>query len=254
MNKPATTASFSALAGTDANIVTAVADRLEAPSSAFWVEARQAAPTMEEHDRLAATISALSVVEVHRAQPAARVEGPALMVAAWNAERLKYHAPSVELLKTQQPDIILLTEADIGMARSGNRHTVAELARDLGMSYAYGVEFAEIGLGDSREQEWHKDETNSVGFHGNALLTRLPLSDAALIRLDDGGVWWTDAMDGQGRFGHRMAIAARVETPFGPIIAVSAHLESKSDAEDRARQTIRLLEAVDRLAGDLPVV
>ncbi|NKB79970.1 hypothetical protein HED49_20585 [Ochrobactrum daejeonense] len=78
--------------------------------------------------------------------------------------------------------------------------------------------------------------------------------DVTLIRLDDGGVWWSDAMDGQGRFGYRMAIAARLQTEAGSLAAVAAHLESKSDATDRARQTARLLEAVDRFAGDLPVV
>jgi len=74
-------------------------------------------------------------------------------------------------------------QLDIGMARSGNRHTVAELAVALGMGYAYGIEFIELGLGDEREEEWHKDERNAAGFHGNAILSRYPLNDFALIRL-----------------------------------------------------------------------
>ncbi|MBB5703960.1 endonuclease/exonuclease/phosphatase family metal-dependent hydrolase [Ochrobactrum daejeonense] len=236
------------------NMVTKIVSQLETPAPLFWEEAGQAAPTMDEHDRLAAKLPALASIEVNRIPDDRTITRETLLVAAWNAERLKYREASAERIQATGADIVLLSEADIGMARSGNRHTVADLARDLGMSYAYGVEFVEMGLGDSREREWHRNEANAVGFHGNAILTRLPMLDVTLIRLDDGGVWWSDAMDGQGRFGYRMAIAARLQTEAGSLAAVAAHLESKSDATDRARQTARLLEAVDRFAGDLPVV
>jgi endonuclease/exonuclease/phosphatase family metal-dependent hydrolase len=245
--------SFSDLAAGDRNLVAVTAETLVAPSAAFLDEARAAELTRAEHDRLAATLPALSTIEVVNLDSGTGI-GNVLIVAAWNAERLKYHAPSVALVRQSGADILLLSEADLGMARAGNRHTVADLARDLGMSYVFGVEFVELGLGNSRERKRHKGETNAIGFHGNALLSRLPLEDAALIRLDDGGTWWTDAKDGQGRIGGRMAIAAKIETVFGRILAVSVHLESKTDIEDRARQTKRLIETVDRLAGDLPVV
>ena len=107
-----------------------------------------------------------------------------LRLAAWNAERLKYGAASAALLGALDLDIILLSESDVGMARSGNRHTTADLAAALDMGYAYGVEFVELGLGDDREQPWHKGQRNHVGLHGNAILSRLPLHDLALIRLD----------------------------------------------------------------------
>ncbi|MBB3309968.1 endonuclease/exonuclease/phosphatase family metal-dependent hydrolase [Rhizobium sp. BK196] len=245
--------SFLDLARGDRNLLAAAVQALAVPSATFFDEARAAEPTQTEHDRLAATLPALSTIEVVRTANDASI-GAGLVIAAWNAERLKYHAPSVELIRKSDADILLLTEADLGTARAGNRHTVADLARDLGMSYAFGVEFVELGLGDSREREWHKGETNAAGFHGNALLSRLPLLNAALIRLDDGGTWWTDAKDGQGRIGGRMAIAAKIETAFGPILAVSVHLESKTDIADRARQTKRLIAAVEKLADGLPVV
>jgi endonuclease/exonuclease/phosphatase family metal-dependent hydrolase len=237
------------------HIFTAEVKTLTPPSPALLDEAMAAELSRQEHDRLTAQVPSLFAVEVQRLPSVPEAgRGAALRIAAWNAERLKYHQPSVALVKADDPDILLLSEADIGMARSGNRHTVAELARDLGMSYAYGVEFVEHGLGDSRERSWHAGETNSVGFHGNALLSRLPIRDVAMIKLDDGAVWWVDAEDGQGRLGSRMAIAALVETPLGPVVAVSIHLESKTDAADREQQIRRLVTAVDQIAGDLPVV
>lgn len=236
------------------NLVTVVVPKLPAPSAAFLDETAQAALTKAEHDRLALDLPGFNAVELRSPAPVEPARGGPLRVAAWNAERLKYHAPSVDLVAGVAPDILMLTETDLGMARSGNRHTTADLAEALGMGYAYGVEFLELGLGDERERVWHQGVANAVGFHGNALLSRLPIRDVALIRLDDGAVWWIDAWGDQRRLGWRMAIAATVETGEGPILAVSVHLESKSDAADRARQTARLLAVVEERAAGMPVV
>ncbi|MCX5497683.1 endonuclease/exonuclease/phosphatase family protein [Kaistia dalseonensis] len=240
-------------AATASHVVTATVPHLPPPPAALFEAAAAAALTKAEHDRLALDLPAFNALEIHHAAMTEPAEGP-VRIAAWNAERLKHHTPSVELVASVAPDVLLLSEADLGMARAGNRHTVADLAEALGFSYAYGVEFLELGLGDERERAWHRGETNAVGFHGNALLSRLPLSDVALIRLDDGAVWWLEAKDDQRRLGFRMAIAARIETSEGPLLAVVVHLESKSDADDRARQIARLIETINGLAGDLPVV
>jgi len=145
------------------------------------------------------------------------------------------------------------------MARSGNRHTTADLAAALDMGYAYGVEFVELGLGDAREQAWHKGQRNHVGFHGNAILSRLPLQDLALIRLDTGGRWFNDRINGgaagtQRRLGGRMAIAGRIATDDGDFVVVSVHLESDSDANDRAQQMTRLLHAINGCYGNARMV
>lgn len=235
------------------HVVTSAVPALPRPPAALFEEAERAELTRAEHDRLALDLPAFNALEVKGA-PAVTPPGPVLRIAAWNAERLKHRAASAALVAATGADVLLLTETDCGMARSGNRHTAADLAADCGMGYAYGVEFVELGLGDERERHWHRGESNRTGFHGNALLSRLPIEDAALIRLDDGAVWWLDAPKGQRRLGWRMAIAARLAAASGPFLAVSVHLESKSDPADRARQVARLLASVDRLADGLPVV
>ncbi len=246
--------SFSANAAGNPYIVTNEVPALALPPAGLAAEARRAVLVRTEHDRLASQVPALSSIEVVRLSSKAPEAAESVIVAAWNAERLKYHEPSVSLVHDSHADILLLSEADFGMARSGNRHTTADLAQTLGMSYAYGVEFFEMGLGDERERTWHAGEDNRVGFHGNGILTRFPIREVALIRLDDGAVWWMDAEEGQGRLGSRMAIAAVIDTAIGPLVAVSIHLESKTDPADRERQTARLVAAVDQIAGDLPVV
>ncbi|MFE0758428.1 endonuclease/exonuclease/phosphatase family protein [Inquilinus sp. NPDC058860] len=227
-------------------IITRRAGVLPAPDPILLADAALAPD--DAHDRFAAQVPALHAVEHRPAPPHSnsgeRPAGAQLRVAAWNAERLKYHAPSAALLRGT--DVVLLTEADIGMARSGNRHTVRDLAEALGMGWAYGVEFVELGLGDARECEWHADEDNRVGLHGNAILSRHPLLDPVIIPLDPGGTWFAGRSGNQRRLGGRMAVAARLDAPR-PLWLVSAHFESHSDAADRARQGERLAAAIDRL-------
>lgn len=247
-------ASFAERAAGLSHVVTSSVPALPRPPAARVHEAERAPLTAAEHARLAEDLPAFNALELRMPAAAEPPPGRTLCVAAWNAERLKHRAASAALVAASGADLLLLAETDIGMARSGNRHTTAELAADCGMGYAFGVEFVELGLGDDRERVWHRGEVNRIGFHGNALLTRLPIRDVALIRLDDGALWWLDAPQGQRRLGWRMAVAARIETGFGPLVAVSVHLESKTDAADRARQMARLVAVVDRLAADMPVV
>lgn len=234
-------------------LVTSTVPSLPVPPPALFAEAELADLTREAHDRFALDLPAFNAVEFVSPPPRDTSIGP-VHVAAWNAERLKHAAASAALVRESGADILLLTEADCGMARSGNGHTVADLAAALGMGYAYGVEFLEFGLGDEFEREAHRGERNLVGFHGNAIVSRLPMAAPVLIRLDDGAVWWLEPRDGQRRLGFRMAIATEIVTRSGPLVVVVAHLESKSDAADRARQMIRLIDAIDRRYAGKPVL
>lgn len=174
-------------------------------------------------------------------------------IVFWNAERLKYPEPSAALLGSAQADILLLCEVDVGMARSGNRHTVADLAARLGTGYLFGVEFVELGLGDSRERAWHAGSSNSAGLHGAALLSRHRLRRPALARLEASGRWY-DGRFGERRVGGRIALMAELMLGTTAVLFVCAHYESHSDAGDRRRQTIAMLDAIDAHAPGLPVL
>jgi endonuclease/exonuclease/phosphatase family metal-dependent hydrolase len=231
---------------------------LPVPDHSEITAAITADPIKSEHDRIARGITALTAIEYRPPETPVPPRTP-LRLAAWNAERLKYGAESAAFLRRLDLDIVLLSETDIGMARSGNRHTTAELAAALDMGYAYGVEFVELGLGDDREREWHKGQRNHAGLHGNAILSRLPLTELALIRFDDSARWFKDQINGKGtgvqrRLGGRMALAARIATAAGEFVIVSVHLESDSDAEGRARQMTTLLHAIGGCYGKAPMV
>jgi len=227
-------------------LVTRTVDRLLAPTAA-WRQAANAAPAAA-HDELFRASGCLEAVELATAPagaPPAR-----LRVVAWNAERLKDLEGSVRLLAPLDADILLLTELDRGMARSGNRDTVGELSAALGMGHVFAVEYVELGLGDARERAWHEGQANRDGLHGNAILTRLPLARAGLVRLEQDGTWFLGERNGERRIGGRNAVIAEI----AGIIHVAVHLESHADPAHRARQVRRLLQDVEAFARGGPLV
>ena len=238
--------------------MTSILDVLPPVSPAQHDSILQAPRTAAAHQALLRDVPAMHALEVGGAARLDRLPAN-LTVAAWNVERCLFPEDSAALLGRYQPDLVLLSEMDCGMARTGQRNTTAVVAAELGMHYAFGVEFYEMDLGSPIERDLSKDDHNMFGWHGNALLSSAPFTDLALFRLDDRGHWFV--VDGdhtsdpnQPRLGTRMAIAARVETSAGSLCVVSTHLESNADATYRHEQFALLLSQIDTFAGDSPIL
>jgi endonuclease/exonuclease/phosphatase family metal-dependent hydrolase len=208
--------------------------------------------TEENHARELVRLECLQRVEVSTADAAPLLAFP-LTIAAWNLERCYAVEASAALLKREGVQIALLSEVDNGMARTKQRHTSRDVASLLNMNHAFGVEFLELELGAAVELEFCDDDFNLHGFHGNALLAQTALQAPVMIRLEAHGHWFRPASPAR-RIGTRCAIAAVVMTDAGPLYAVSVHLENDGDAAYRERQMSWLLDAVDMLAGDIPVI
>ena len=208
--------------------------------------------TEANHSAALAGLGCLQRVEAPVFEPSGPLSFP-LTVAAWNLERCYALERSGEALEREAADIALLSEVDNGMARTGQLHTSRELAERLGMAYAFGVEFLELELGADVELAFCDDDFNRHGFHGNALLARTALQLPVMIRLEAHGHWFTPETPAR-RIGTRCAIASAVATTEGPLYAVSVHLENRGDAAYREAQIRRLLDAIDLLAGDAPVI
>ena len=176
-----------------------------------------------------------------------------LRVAAWNVERLRYLDDIGDTLAGIDADVVLLSEIDKGMARSGNGHRIDELAARLGGAYAYGVEFLELGLGGPAERAAHDGGANHAGFHGNGIVSRLPLLRPFMVRLEAEGGWFERDRE-EPRVGGRMAIGGQVELAGRPVTLVSVHLENRSDAPTRARHMAHLMTMIDRYDAEAPVV
>jgi len=205
------------------------------------------------HRRLVESLPALNHVEV--APPPTSTVGPgrSVRVAAWNAERAKHLDASAALLASVGADVVLLSEMDLGMARSRQHHTTRRLAEALGYGHVFGVEFVELGLGDARERGWHAGEENHHGLHGGAVLSRWSLDRPAMIRLECDGEW-LDGTRGERRIGGRIAVAGQLPIGGVEVAFVSVHFESHGDPVQRAGQMKVLLDAIDACHGDGPAL
>lgn len=210
--------------------------------------------TVQAHDDKMASLAFMNAIEMGGRAVSARPLAFPFEVGAWNLERCLFPEATAGLLRRATPaPVVLVSEMDSGMARTGQRNTTAELAAHLGMAYAYGVEFLELGLGSETEREFCRDAFNLHGFHGNGLMASVPLQQPFMLRLEGGRLWFIDGGD-QPRLGERMAIGAVIETEAGPFVAVSVHLESATTAVYRERQVVGLLDALDEAFPGLPVL
>jgi endonuclease/exonuclease/phosphatase family metal-dependent hydrolase len=196
-------------------------------------------------------------VETASGEHGARAGRGGFTVVAWNAARCAEPAAFGRVLSHARADVALMTEMDWGMARSGNRHTARALAKELNMGYAYAVEFLELGLGDELEKNAHRGKENEIGYHGAAILASSRLAGVERIVLEESGGWF-DASRGQRRVGGRIALSAIAEVEIGgkhtPVVFCAVHVESESDADERARETIALFDRIDARYAGLPVI
>lgn len=227
-------------------------DQLAVPSAEVRAGIADIVRTIAAHDAAMAARPEMNSIEVGGAPSSDAPLAFPFTVAAWNLERCLFSPESAAHLAATQAPVVLLSEMDNGMARTGQRHPTAEVADTLGMQYAYGIEFIELGLGSDTEREFCEDDFNAKGFHGNAMMASVPLNRSFMLRLWGERLWFTDGE--QPRLGERFAIGAVIETEAGPFVAVSTHLESATTAAYRERQVKELIDALDAAFPGLPVL
>jgi endonuclease/exonuclease/phosphatase family metal-dependent hydrolase len=171
-------------------------------------------------------------------------------LVAWNLERGIQLDGQIEAFRTQEylrsADVLLLTETDAGMARSGNRDVAGALARELGFHYAFVPCYLNLAKGAGEEQK--VDGENDLGLHGNALLSRYPIRHVRAISLENG----IDKMSGrEKRIGSQSAVSAEIVFPNYSLTAVAVHLDANSTQRHRRDQMKTVLDALP-VAG--PVV
>ena len=172
---------------------------------------------------------------------------PFYRAVTWNIERGIEYEAILHQLKTHPvlstADILFIPETDLGMIRSANRNVAKELAAELGMNYFFVPTYINLCKGNGTER--HFDGDNTLGLHGNAILSRYPLSDFHSIPLHNN----KDKMKGkEKRLGNQQALACTVHLPQGEVRAVCAHLDAHSSKRHRRDQMRTILAYVDGLA------
>jgi endonuclease/exonuclease/phosphatase family metal-dependent hydrolase len=143
-------------------------------------------------------------------------------------------------------DIIALQEADKETIRAGGHHIARELARELQMGYAH----ASAGIPREEEpkaKQWYLDFEEHIaptdeGDTGVALLSRLPLDDAARVELP-----WTDCA-----WRPRLALAATVRACGQKIHIFNSHIDPHASTDEQLEQHAAVLARADRADG--PVI
>ena len=165
---------------------------------------------------------------------------------AWNIERGIQLDGIIDALKNnsdlKNKDLLLLTELDHGMARSGNRFVAKEIADALGMNFAFAPVYIALQKGSGVEEFATGENSNSI--HGLAMFSRYPMTNVHAVPLPNG----KDKMWGkEKRIGYLRALIADIEHPAGAFRAVAIHLDAHCSRAHRRRQMQIILDHLDDL-------
>ena len=180
-------------------------------------------------------------------------------------------------------DVIVLNEVDFGLRRTDYRNVAEDLARCLGMNYAFGVQFVELSaVHFSREPARNDTEINEIlqhikvnqsryrGLHGLAILSRFPLENVRLVPFKEQPYdWYKSEKAGisslekgkrllskkvffekstrEVRRGGRTTLYADISDarfPGGRVTVAATHLENRAKPAGRVKQLEELLAAV----------
>ena len=168
----------------------------------------------------------------------------------WNINRGLRLQGIVEFLASTEADLILLQEIDLNARRTRYVNIAREISRKLQMNYIIGREFQELTQGSR----------GSPAYHGQATLSRWPLSNSRIIRFERQSNFWRPRWfrpgiePFQGRIGGRLALISDVTIAGRTIATYNLHLESKGDDALRNSQLEEALCDARRHDWDTPIL
>ncbi|KAG0248192.1 hypothetical protein BG011_000367 [Mortierella polycephala] len=140
----------------------------------------------------------------------------------WNIERNYKPDEIIATLTELDADILCIQEIDIGCHRSGHeRDHFLEICRSQGLYGGFVPEFWEL------EHPERKDRDQGGGVHGNAILSKWPVNGFRVLdHVHHAYEWEQNGLKlNEPRLGRRFTIVADIQTPSGPLLCYSAHLE-----------------------------
>ena len=173
-----------------------------------------------------------------------------LRVVDWNIDRGLQLPAVIDFLASTKADILILQEVDLNARRTRHLNIAEEIARKLQMNYVFGREFQELVQGSK----------TSPAYHGQAVLTRWPLSNPRLIRFSRQSHFWQprwflpNIEPFQERLGGRIALVAEINVAGNKIVIYNLHLESKANDGLRLAQAQEVLSDAARQDLGCPVI
>src|SRR5260221_10936616 len=167
-----------------------------------------------------------------------------IRVVNWNINRGLRLQRVIEFLASAKADVFLLQESDLNARRTHHLNVAKEIAQKLQMNYVFGREFQELTQGSR----------TSPAYHGQATLSRWPLSNSRIIRFRKQSNFWRphwflpEIEPFQERLGGRIALVSDINIAGKMITTYNLHLESRGDDGCHAAQLGETLD--DRRRDD----
>jgi len=146
-----------------------------------------------------------------------------LRIVDWNIDRGLQLSAVIDFLASTQADILILQELDFNARRTHQLNIAEEIARKLQMNYVFGREFQELVQGSK----------TSPAYHGQAILSKWPISNPRLIRFSRQSHFWQPHWflpkiePFQERLGGRIALVAEINVAGSKLVIYNLHLESR---------------------------
>jgi endonuclease/exonuclease/phosphatase family metal-dependent hydrolase len=161
-----------------------------------------------------------------------------LRVVSWNIACGSKLNAVIEFLATADADIVFLQEVDRNARRTNFLNVAEEIAQKLKMNYVFGCEFEELAEGT----------LSSPAYHGQATLSRWPLSGCSILRFRKQSNFWRsrwfipNVRPLQRRRGGRMALFSNVLIPGRKLVTYNLHCESRGSEYLRYSQLQEFLQ------------
>lgn len=171
-------------------------------------------------------------------------------LVSWNVNRGQHLSETIDFLAGARADVILLQETDVNARRTNCRNVAMEVAKALQMNYIFGCEFEELAQGCC----------SAPAYHGQATLSRFPLSNSRLLRFRAQSTFWYPRWfipkwrPFQRRLGGRMALVCQIDVAARKLILYNVHLESRGNDTLRYTQFSELCNDIHQFASDMPVI
>jgi len=173
-----------------------------------------------------------------------------IRVVNWNINRGEQLKKVIDFLAGANADLVLVQEADLNARRTHQVNVAKEIAQKLRMNYVFGREFQELTQGSR----------TSPAFHGQATLSRWPLSNPRILRFQRQSNFWRPHwfLPGiapfQERLGGRLALISEANIAGKTIVTYNLHLESKGDDGLRRSQLGEVLDDSRRVPPGTPIL
>ena len=181
-------------------------------------------------------------------EPGPRAKGTIL---DWNIDRGK-HLDDIEgQMRQLNPDLCIFQEVDLDARRSGGIDVAKKLAEEFHMNYVFAPEFEELSQGTAERP----------AYHGQALLTKLPIRSSRMLRFTHQSGFWkprrllkSSMPLWQRREGGRVALITELDNGGKPLVVYNLHLESRGKDQLRLAQLNEVLDDAKRYPPETSVI